>query len=109
LDGTIHNAINSYFISRYLDHAIKYAVRDLPSFDPGETSEIVFARQLRSQCLLLENRYAEAQAEAENCIRQKKDQSITALYVQAEALYFQCQASTGFTYKVVAVSRLDLT
>ena len=81
----------------YLDLAIRFGVLDLPPNDARETPEILVARQLRAECLLFEDRYAEAQTEAERVIektRLRADEMpapITSLYVQAEALYFQCQ------------------
>ena len=80
-----------------MDLAIKYALRDLPPYMVDETSEILLARQLRSKCLLLENMYPEAELEAENCIRTMRrvmpSHIASALYVQAEALYLQCQVN----------------
>ena len=83
-------------LHRYVDLGIKYALRDLPPYVVDESSEILLARQLRSKCLLLENKYAEAEFEAEICIRAIRrgmptHMAATALYVQAEALYLQCQ------------------
>ena len=81
---------------RYVDLGIKYALRDLPPYVVDESAEILLARQLRSKCLLLENKYPEAEFEAEICIQAIRrgmptHMAATALYVQAEALYLQCQ------------------
>ena len=84
-------------VCRYVDLGIKYALRDLPPYMVDETFEILLARQLRSRCLLLENLYPEAELEAEICIRTMRrvmpSHIASALYVQAEALYLQCQVT----------------
>ena len=78
-----------------MDLGIKYALRDLPPYMVDETCEILLARQLRAKCLLLESMYPEAEVEAENCIRTMRrvmpSHIASVLYVQAEALYLQCQ------------------
>ena len=71
---------------RYLDMAIGYWIRDKSDFIDADPTDMVMARSLKAQCLILDNRFEEAQFEADRILEVQRN-NLIGLLVKAEAHY----------------------
>ena len=76
-------------------------------FAAEDSPEVLLGRTMLAQCLLWEAQYPEAQAEAELILESQKNNKSSknnnnsvALFIQGEALYFQCQVGRERTVTI---------
>ena len=62
------------------------------NFARDESDDVLLARTLVAQCLLIEAKYQEAKEEAEKILFYQR-YNLAALLVKAESLYFLCKVS----------------
>ena len=74
-----------------MDFAITQHLRENP-YTKVEHPDLVRAKMVRAQCLLSDSMYKEAQEEAEDILKNDKNNAV-ALFISAESMYFRCNVS----------------